>query len=78
MVRPPFLQEPDPAPCEGAPLQARTSRKDNTQPAGAPKPSRPGPGRPPGIPNRRPAPPYDVGKTVKRGRTLAALQQSGG
>lgn len=47
------------------------------QPAGAPKPSRPGPGRPPGIPNRRPAPRYDVGKTVKRGRTLAALQQSG-
>jgi hypothetical protein len=46
------------------------------QPASAPKPSRPGPGRPPGIPNRRPAPRYDVGKTVKRGRTLAALQQS--
>ncbi|WP_326630832.1 hypothetical protein OIE67_41570 [Nonomuraea fuscirosea] len=44
----------------------------------APKPARPGPGRPPGIPNRRPAPRYDVGKTVKRGRTLAALQQSGG
>lgn len=47
------------------------------QPAGAPEPSRPGPGRPPGIPNRRPAPRYDVGKTVKRGRTLTALQQSG-
>ncbi|WP_336213106.1 hypothetical protein [Nonomuraea sp. LPB2021202275-12-8] len=56
----------------------RNLRPALAQPARAPKPSRPGPGRPPGIPNRRPAPRYDVGKTVKRGRTLAALQQSGG
>jgi hypothetical protein len=56
----------------------RNLRPALAQPAGAPKPSRPGPGRPPGIPNRRPAPRYDVGKTIKRGRTLAALQQSGG
>ncbi|QYC40393.1 hypothetical protein Nocox_13885 [Nonomuraea coxensis DSM 45129] len=55
----------------------RNLRPALAQPAGAPKPSRPGPRRPPGIPNRRPAPRYDVGKTVKRGRTLAALQQSG-
>ncbi|MFI6318794.1 NF041680 family putative transposase [Nonomuraea sp. NPDC050556] len=48
------------------------------QPARVPKPSRPGPGRPPGIPNRRPATRYDVGKTIKRGRTLADLQQPGG
>jgi hypothetical protein len=56
----------------------RNLRPTLAQPARAPKPSRPGPGRPPGIPNRRPAPRYDVGKTVKRGRTLADLQQSGG
>lgn len=31
-------------------------------PAGAPKPSKPGPGRPPGSRNRRPAPRHDVGK----------------
>ncbi|MGP3957194.1 hypothetical protein ACTWPT_14430 [Nonomuraea sp. 3N208] len=48
------------------------------QPASAPKPSMAGPGRPSGIPNRRLATRYDVGKTVKRGRTLAALQQPGG
>jgi hypothetical protein len=56
----------------------RNLRPALAQPTAAPKPARPGPGRPPGIPNRRPAPRYDVGKTVKRGRTLAALQQSGG
>jgi hypothetical protein len=31
-------------------------------PAGAPKPGKPGPGRPPGSKNRRPAPRHDVGK----------------
>jgi hypothetical protein len=35
-------------------------------PASAPKPARPGPGRPPGSKNRRPATRHDVGKTVKR------------
>jgi DDE superfamily endonuclease len=35
-------------------------------PASAPKPSRPGPGRPAGSKNRRPATRHDVGKTVKR------------
>ena len=34
--------------------------------AHAPKPGKPGPGRPPGSKNRRPAIRYDVGKTVKR------------
>jgi hypothetical protein len=33
-----------------------------TQPASAPKPTRPGPGRPPGTPNARPAPRPTVGK----------------
>src|SRR5260370_42475740 len=32
-------------------------------PAGAPKPGKPGPGRPPGSKNRRPAPIRSVGKT---------------
>jgi len=40
--------------------------------AGAPKPGKPGPGRPPGSKNRRPAPRYDVGKTTRRERTLKA------
>jgi hypothetical protein len=39
-----------------------------TRPASAPKPSRPGPGRPPGSRNHRPAPRYDVGKTIKQDR----------
>ncbi len=34
--------------------------------ASAPKPSKPGRGRPPGSRNRRPAPRHDVGKTTKR------------
>ncbi|MEV6212542.1 NF041680 family putative transposase [Kitasatospora sp. NPDC051914] len=41
-------------------------------PAGVPQPTRPGPGRPPGTKNRRPAPHYDVGKTIKRELTLEA------
>ena len=34
--------------------------------ASAPKPGKPGPGRPPGSKNRRPATRNEVGKTVKR------------
>ena len=34
--------------------------------AGAPKPGKPGPGRPPGSKNRHPAARHDVGKTVTR------------
>ena len=44
-------------------------------PAGAPKPSKPGPGRPPGSKNRRPAPRHDVGKTTKRELTLKARRE---
>jgi hypothetical protein len=44
-------------------------------PAGAPKPGKPGPGRPPGSKNRHPATRYDVGKTTKRERTLKALHE---
>ncbi|MGK4578648.1 NF041680 family putative transposase [Kitasatospora sp. HPMI-4] len=45
-------------------------------PARAPKPSRPGPGRPSGSRNRRPATRYDVGKTVKRPETLTERDQA--
>jgi DDE superfamily endonuclease len=48
------------------------------QPAGAPKPGKPGPGRPPGSKNRRPAPRYDVGKTTRRERTLNARREHRG
>jgi len=47
-------------------------------PAGAPKPGKPGPGRPPGSKNRRPAPRHDVGKTAKRERTLKARRERAG
>ena len=47
-------------------------------PAGAPKPAKPGPGRPPGSKNRRPAPRYDVGKTTRRERTLKAKRERAG
>ncbi|MFJ1709981.1 transposase, partial [Kitasatospora sp. NPDC088346] len=51
-------------------------------PARAPKPSRPGPGRPLGSKNQRPATRYDVGKTVRRPETVverdhARLQGNG-
>jgi hypothetical protein len=47
-------------------------------PAGAPKPGKPGPGRPPGSKNRRPAPRYDVGKTTKRERSLKTKRERAG
>ena len=47
-------------------------------PASAPKPGKAGPGRPPGSKNRRLAPSYDVGKTVKRARTLKATKEQEG
>jgi DDE superfamily endonuclease len=46
--------------------------------AGAPKPGKPGPGRPPGSKNRRPTPRYDVGKTTRRERTLKARRERTG
>ena len=44
----------------------RNIRAMTTCPAGAPKPGKPGPGRPPGSKNRRPAARHDVGKTPKK------------
>jgi DDE superfamily endonuclease len=46
--------------------------------ASAPKPGKPGPGRPPGSKNRRPATRYDVGKTTKRQPTLKARRERAG
>jgi len=56
----------------------RNIRATAAQPAGAPKPGKPGPGRPPGSNNRRPAPHHDVGKTTRRERTLAARRERAG
>jgi DDE superfamily endonuclease len=47
-------------------------------PASAPKPGKPGPGRPPGSKNRRPAPRHDVGKTTRRAHSLKARRERAG
>jgi hypothetical protein len=47
-------------------------------PADAPKPGKPGPGRPPGSKNRHPATRYDVGKTVKRDETKKKTRRQKG
>jgi hypothetical protein len=46
----------------------RYLRAKTTRPTGAPKPGKPGPRRPPGSKNRRPATRHDVGKAAKRTR----------
>jgi DDE superfamily endonuclease len=56
----------------------RNIRAKAAQPASAPKPGKPGPGRPPGSKNRRPAPRHDVGKTTKREPTLKARRERAG
>lgn len=56
----------------------RNLRATSALPASAPKPTRPGPGRPPGSRNRRPTPHHDVGKTVKRDLTITARKQREG
>ncbi len=43
-------------------------------PARAPKPTHPGPGRPPGVTNRRRAPRYDVGKNPTRAAATSSEQ----
>lgn len=55
----------------------RNIRPHLGSPARAPKPSRPGPGRPPGIPNRHRPTCHDVGKTVKRPETLIERDRNG-
>ena len=56
----------------------RLLRATITRPAGAPKPTRPGPGRPAGTRNRHPAARYDVGKTRKRTRNTTAHHKTTG
>jgi DDE superfamily endonuclease len=56
----------------------RNIRAKTAQPASAPKPGKPGPGRPPGSKNRHPAARHDVGKTTKRERTLKAKRERAG
>jgi hypothetical protein len=45
----------------------RNLRAKTPSPAGAPKPSRPGPGRPPGSKNHKPAQRHDVGRVLATG-----------
>ncbi|MGW4651833.1 NF041680 family putative transposase [Kitasatospora sp. NPDC004289] len=45
-------------------------------PVRVPKPTRPGPGRPPGSKNQRPATRYDVGKTIRRPETIIERNRS--
>jgi hypothetical protein len=56
----------------------RNIRPTTLLPARAPKPGRPGPGRPPGSRNRHAATSYDVGKTVKRDHSITARRQRTG
>jgi DDE superfamily endonuclease len=56
----------------------RNIRATTPCPASAPKPGNPGPGRPPGSKNRRPAPRHDVGKTTTRERSLKAKREQAG
>ena len=56
----------------------RNIRATLPRPAGAPKPGKPGPGRPPGSKNRHPAPRHDVGKTTRRERSLKAQRERAG
>lgn len=46
-------------------------------PAGAPKPGKPGPGRPPGSKNRRPAARHDVGKNRNTSPPSVSTQETG-
>jgi hypothetical protein len=56
----------------------RNLRPKTCLPACAPKPGKPGPGRPQGSKNRRPAPRFDVGKAVLRPKTLTTRDHQKG
>ncbi|MGQ0777674.1 MAG: hypothetical protein ACT4NY_25245 [Pseudonocardiales bacterium] len=66
-------EKPIPRPGRLTPARVRRGfrhlRAKTTLPASAPKPSRPGPGRPPGSPNSQRAPHHHVGKTTKTDTT---------
>jgi len=56
----------------------RNIRQTLPCPASAPKPGKPGPGRPPGSKNRHPATRHDVGKTVKRAENKKTARKQAG
>ncbi|WP_308282507.1 NF041680 family putative transposase [Pseudonocardia nigra] len=56
----------------------RNLRPHTALPASAPKPAHPGPGRPPGSRNRRPAPHHHVGKITSREPAITPRQQRAG
>ena len=56
----------------------RNLRAKTTRPAGAPKPTTAGPGRPAGSKNHRPATRHDVGKTTKRALSIEERKQRSG
>ncbi|GGZ71245.1 NF041680 family putative transposase [Streptomyces echinoruber] len=56
----------------------RNVRATAARPARAPKPSRPGPGRPPGSKNKQRARRHDVGKTIKRAESIKEHQAQQG
>jgi hypothetical protein len=56
----------------------RNIRATTACPAGAPKPGKPGPGRPPGSKNRRPATRHHVGKNPKPDTAKAGSQKQAG
>jgi DDE superfamily endonuclease len=56
----------------------RNIRTNLPCPAGAPKPGKPGPGRPPGSKNRRPATRHDVGKNQKKTTASKAVSKQAG
>jgi len=79
------LRLPWQRPCQGSRLTPARVRRDFRNiratagcPAGAPKPGKPGPGRPSGSKNRRPATRHDVGKATKRELTLKARRERTG
>ena len=56
----------------------RRVRANTSSPASAPKPGKPGPGRPPGSKNRHPATRHDVGKDPDKAKPRRKARRSGG
>jgi hypothetical protein len=77
--RPPPPREKPAEPARLTPARVRRGfrnlRPHLHSPARAPKPSTPGPGRPLGPKNQRPATRYDVGKSTRRPESIAERNQ---
>src|ERR1035438_8839949 len=80
LARPLAAHPPPPggAPRPGARGGSRTTPAPLPCLTTAPNHGNPGPGRPPGSRNRRPAPHHDVGKKTKRDASLTARRKRGG